>query len=288
MDATDARRALWERYDAGEMTADEVETRLRLLDAAGDDRAVAAALDRPIPLRRRRGTRRAAVAAGAVFVVAVAAGYVTGDGGGGGSRAAEGQFGVATTAVGVAGPAASAPPDCPQADTADDPTDPAANPALLSEPAFAPEGYEVDDDDDTIEPGADPDTTMSVAAGNPLPVEIRGRVLDGELAVRMRAFRYADDAASADAAVAAAESGCSFGGESFSVPDRPEIGGTIVRGPIPTTVFAGWRLGDRRFIVAVEPGTDEADELDAAKALAGAIAAAELEAARNPPPPPAP
>ena len=104
----------------------------------------------------------------------------------------------------------------------------------------------------------------------------------------MRSFRYAGADESAAAAIVAAQSGCDFAGETFAVPDHPEIGGTIVSGPIPTTAFAGWRLGDRRFVVAVEAGTDEADELDEAKQLAGAIAAAELDAARNPPPPPAP
>jgi hypothetical protein len=290
LDAAEARRVLWARYDAGETTADELEARLRLLDRAGDERTVTAALDAPVPLRRRRGARRLGAAVMVVtLVVAVVAGVVLAFGGDDSAAGPTGlPVGVETTIVVGAVPAGPAPPpDCPQAELADDPTDPAANPALLSEPPFLPEGYQVDDDD-AIEPGTDPDISMSVAAGDPLPVEIRARVLDGDLAVRMRTFRYSDDAASADAAVAAALSGCSFSGERFDVPDRPEIGGTIVSGPIPTTVFAGWRLGDRRFIVAVEPGTDEPDELEAAKDLAGAIAAAELDAARNPPPPPAP
>ena len=94
--------------------------------------------------------------------------------------------GVAAEVVGEAGVA-----ECATAERADIPTDAAANPALLSEPPFLPEGYELDDDE-PIMPGTDPDITMSIAAGNPLPDEIRARVLAGDLPVRMRTWRYAD------------------------------------------------------------------------------------------------
>ena len=39
-------------------------------------------------------------------------------------------------------------------------------------------------------PGTDPDSNMSIAAGNPPPVEIRGRTLDGALRAVVRGFRY--------------------------------------------------------------------------------------------------
>jgi hypothetical protein len=70
------------------------------------------------------------------------------------------------------------------------------------------------------------------------------------------------------------------------VPDRPEILGSVVSGPIPTTAFAGWRLGERRFSVAVQVGVDgDPEALAAAQSLAGTIAGLELDAARTPPPP---
>jgi hypothetical protein len=129
---------------------------------------------------------------------------------------------------------------------------------------------------------------MSIAAGDPLPDEIRARVLDGDLAVRMRTWRYADAEASSEAGRAAALSGCSYDAEAFTVPERPELGGSVVRGVIPTTAFVGWRLAERRFIVAVESDGDDPEDVEEARLLAGAIAAAELDAARNPPPPPVP
>ena len=63
----------------------------------------------------------------------------------------------------------------------------------------------------------------------------------------------------------AALSGCSFDAEAFTVPDHPELGGSVVTGVIPTTAFVGWRLGDRRFLVAVESDGDGPEAVAAAQ-----------------------
>ena len=309
VDPADARQRLWERYDAGQASAEEVEARLVLLDRAGDDvDAIRAAVDGPIPLRRRVASRTGIAIGLAVLVLLLIGGAVVAGEDGGGTPTATSNGGpsggvvvnnpipalpappalppgptVVEAGVAVAGE----PAECATADTAEVPTDAPANPALLSEPAFVPEGYEVDDDE-TITPGSDADVTMSIAAGDPLPDEIRARVLGGDLGVRMRAWRYADAAAAGDAARAAALAGCSYDAQPFEVAGRPEIGGSVVTGVIPTTAFASWRLDDRRFMVAVESFTDDPEHVEEARQLAGAIAAAELDAARNPPPAPAP
>jgi hypothetical protein len=305
MDHAEARRALWARYDAGEATAEEVEARLVLLDRtpAGDEAAVRAALDGSIPLRRRVGSRGTGLVLGGIALVLFLIGgaVLAGEHGRGTPPPTSGVFttGPVTavplppggfpgpTIVGGAVVAEAEPAECATAERADIPTDAAASAALLSEPPFLPEGYEVDDDE-AITPGTDPDLTMSIAAGDPLPDEIRARVLAGALAVRMRTWRYIDAETSGEAALAAALSGCSYDAEEFEVPDHPELGGSVVTGVIPTTAFVGWRLGDRRFIVAVESAGDDPDAVEEARQLAGAIAVGELEAARNPPPAPAP
>ena len=104
----------------------------------------------------------------------------------------------------------------------------------------------------------------------------------------MRAFRYADAGAADAAAATSAASACGYGAVPFAMPDRPEVGGSVVTGVIPTTAFAGWRMGDRRFVVAVESATDEPDHVEEARQLALEIAAGELEAAGHPPPTVAP
>jgi hypothetical protein len=296
MDRAGGRAELWRRYDAGELTADELEARLRLVDRVDDDAdvdAVRAAVDGPVPLRRRRSTRRvalvAAAALGALALlggVLVVADAVSDDGGGATTPFAGSGFAGPVGTV-VVDPGVPPPPPVACEDLApreDISGEAAANPALLSDPPFAPEGYE-HGDDDAVAPGTDPDIAMSTAAGNPLPVEIAARELDGDLVVRLRTFRFAstDDARASAASVS--DSACSFGATRFDVPDRPEIAGTVVSGPIPTTAFASWHLGDRRFIVAVESEGDDPDDLAEAQALAGTIAAAELESARTPPPP---
>jgi ferric-dicitrate binding protein FerR (iron transport regulator) len=63
MDPSEARSELWRRYDDGALSAEEVEARLSLLERAdGDEPALRAALDGPIPVHRRRSVRRAALA----------------------------------------------------------------------------------------------------------------------------------------------------------------------------------------------------------------------------------
>ena len=315
MDRADARRRLWDRYDAGEVTADEVEARLVLLDRAGDDdeSAVRAAVEGPLPLRQRAAHRRtfAALAVAVVVLLLVGGAFLAGEDGDGTPTATSGANAASgSEIVVVAGPAPiplppgptfvpgnevivgpdpppPGAPDCETPEVAEVPTDAPVNPSLLSDPPFLPEGYELDDDDD-IEPGTDPDVSMSIAAGSPLPEEIRARVLDGDLSVRMRAFRYADGDAAAASGRAAAASGCQYAADPFEVPDRPEIGASVITGVIPTTAFASWRLDDRRFIVAVESDGDDPEDVEEARLLAGAIAAAELDAARNPPAAPAP
>ena len=298
MDQAEARAALWERYDAGTVPAEELEARLQLVDRAGqDEAALRAALDGPLPLRHRAAGHRTAVVVGAIaLALVVGAGVVAAFGGddGGGSPTATSGFGVGpeTTFGPVAGVAvdvavAPVPPGCPEQELPPAAGEAAANPALLTDPPFMPEGYELGDDD-AIVPGADLDTTMSIAGGNPLPIEIRGRSLDGHLPVRMRTWRYADVDDADAAAVNVQQTACSYTPELFEVPDHPEITGSVIRGVIPTTAFAGWRMGDRRFLAAVEADSDDPEDIAQAQELAGAIAVAELDAARNPPPAPAP
>jgi hypothetical protein len=286
MDRAEARRLIWERYDAGAAGADEVEARLRLVDRAdeGDEEALRAAVEGAVPLLRRAAGHRKGLVGAAVVVALLGSGLVAwARDGDTGSPTATSQPPNAGTFV--AGPAAvtvvaeAVPQDCGIDELGVDSDEPPPNPALLSEPAFVPEGYELDDDDD-VTPGQDGDSTMSIAAGNPLPDEIRARVLDGDLAVRMRVFRYADVEAAADAGAVASSGACQYGPEPFEVPERPEIAGSVISGIIPTTAFASWRLGDRRFIVAVESDGDDADDVEEARLLAGQIAAAELDAAR--------
>src|SRR5688572_22163159 len=120
---------------------------------------------------------------------------------------------------------------------------------------------------------------MQINAGTPLPVAIRARTLSGELEVSMRGFQYA----SAEDAVAAGRSVlgqgvCLYGAEGFPVPDRPELVGSVVEGPIPATAFVGFRIAERRFTVSVvavtDPDTGSASDeaIEAARVLAGTIA----------------
>lgn len=294
VDHAGGRAELWRRYDAGELSADELEARLGLLDraAAGDTAAVEAALDGPVPLRRRASSRRMALgAAGAFAVVALVAGVVVvagalgGDGGGTATVAGGAPAGAGPTVV--VAPPAPAPPCEDLAPAVDVSGEAPATEALLSDPPFVPDGYEHAGDDD-VEPGFDTDIAMSTAAGNPPPVEIAARELDGDLVVRMRAFRHASPEDARGAAASVADSACSFGATRFEIADRPELAGTVVSGPIPTTAFASWTLGDRRFIVAVESGGEDPDDLAEAQALAGAVAGAELDAARGAAPAAAP
>jgi hypothetical protein len=289
MDLAEARGRLWARYDAGEIGADEVEARLHMLDRAsdGDDAALHAALEGRIPVRYRLAPHRRGLVAAAVAVAVLAGGVGVvsalgsdDDPSGSGQSTGSGFAGPALTVVAEPGVLVDDPPDCDLGEGGDAGDELPTNSALLTDPAFVPEGYEVDDDD-AIEPGTDPDIAMSISAGQPLPVEIRARVLDGDLPIRMRSFRYED----AEQAIASADSvrtsACTYAPEPFDIPDRPEINGMVITGVIPTTAFASWRLGDRRFTVAVESEGDESDDVATARQLAGAIAAAELDAARG-------
>lgn len=299
LDGRGAREALWGRYDAGDLDAKELESRLKAVDRAGDDpAALRQALDAPLTTTDAR--RKALVIGGVVLALLLAVAvplFVLDDD-------AVSELGLTST-TGAAPPVTPAPlpvpigggdVDCEELDDAIAATEAAAiadlpaNPSLLSDPPLLPEGYEVDDDED-VAPGTDPDIAMQVNAGTPLPVEIRARTLSGDLDVGIRSFRYAspDDAIAAGRSVIG-QGVCSYGAEGFTVPDRPELTGSVVSGPIPTTAFVGFRMGDRRFTVAVVAETDAAtgevtdEALAAAQALAGAIAALEVDAARTPPP----
>jgi hypothetical protein len=183
------------------------------------------------------------------------------------------------------------PPDCPELEEARarfeefDQETPAANPALLSDPAALPEGYTVGIDDD-ITPGSDPNISMSVSAGNPLPHTIQGRTLNGALPVTMRTWVYDSAEAASEAGLSVLGQGvCQYDAEPYDT-GRTEILGSVVSGVIPTTAFASWRLAERRFTVAVEAGTDANDEATtAAQQLASTIAGLEYDAANTPPPP---
>src|SRR5690606_36565797 len=120
---------------------------------------------------------------------------------------------VATTVV-VAEPVGGA--DCSLPDSPESWEEPAANPALLSDPPYVPEGYELAEEL-VIEPGTDPDSNMGIAAGNPAPEEILGRSLDGDLRVELRAFRYADTLSSTESGQSAASTACA-NAEHFDVP----------------------------------------------------------------------
>jgi hypothetical protein len=293
VDGGEARAELWRRYDGGAMGADELEARLRLLDRASleDTEAVRRAVDGAVPVRRRRSTRTAVVAGfcvlAAVLLVGGLVAVVAGEGGSDRSG-----IGVSETTIFVNGPVVApvAPPgpDCDEfLDLLEEndgqfgiPEAP-ANPMLLSEPAFLPEGYEVTSEDE-ITPGTDPDIAMSTAAGNPLPVQILGRSLGGgDIPVRMRAFVFESvEVAQRNSQDLARNGLCSFDGDRFQVADRPELFGTVVTGVIPTTAFVSFTLGERRVIVAAEAGDGD---VEAARVLAGQIAAAELDAARTAP-----
>jgi hypothetical protein len=289
-----ARGSLWASYDRGEIGADELSARLRALDRAADDpAAVERALSGPVHIANPRRRRVASMLLGSVAVVALGAGLVTfvGDAEGPG-RQQPGGFdpGVPITVVG--GVAIDpVPPDCPELDDAvarfealDEETT-AANPALLSDPPALPEGYTVGVDDD-ITPGSDPNISMSVSAGTPLPHSIQGRTLTGELPVTMRAWVYDSGEAAGQAGMSVLSQGvCQYDAEPFDT-GRPEILGSVVTGVIPTTAFASWRLAERRFTVAVEAGTDASEEATAAaQQLAATIAGLEYDAANTPPPP---
>ncbi len=294
MDGGEARAELWRRYDGGAMGADELEARLRLLDRAslGDAEAIRRAVDGAVPVRRRRSTRTAVVAGfSALAAVLLLGGLVAVVAGGRGSDGS-GIGGVSGTTIFVNGPVVApvAPPgpDCDEfLDLLEEnggqfgiPEAP-ANPVLLTDPAFLPEGYEVTSEDD-ITPGTDPDVAMSTAAGNPLPVQILGRSLGGgDIPVRMRAFVFESvDVAQRNSQDLARNGLCNFDGDRFQVADRPELFGTVVTGVIPTTAFVSFTLGERRVIVAAEAGDGD---VEAARVLAGQIAAAELDAARTAP-----
>jgi hypothetical protein len=298
MDGAQARAELWRRYDAGDVSAAEVETRLQLLDRAGDDEAaVRRALDGRLSLAHRaRGRRTVVLAALALLLV----------GGTGVVAVAKGDNGASPTATSVfngggAGPVIvdrgvavdvavepfppPPPPECLPEEEA--PADPEgelpANPSLLSDPAFVPEGYEIDDDDD-MAPGFDPDLAMSTASGNPAPVEIRARELAGDLVVRIRGWRYDDAATASEAGRSTLAIACQYTVDSNRDEANPQILVSLVSGPIPDTAFAGFQVGERRVLVSVETAGDE----DAARALAAEIARAEYDAATNPPAEPAP
>jgi hypothetical protein len=297
LDARAAREELWRRYDAGDLDAGALEARLRAVDRAGDAAALRQALDAPVVTSSPR--RRLLVAGGLAVVVlaAVAVPLVLLD------RDADG--GALTTTTGGRGEVPPVLPpgptvvvddvDCPELADAQAAIEaaaiqePAANPSLLSEPAALPDGYRVDDDED-LQPGTDPDVAMQVSAGTPPPVAIRARTLSGELDVSMRTFQYAssEEALAAGRSVVA-QGVCTYAADGFEVPDRPELRGSIVEGPIPTTAFVSFRIGDRRFTVSVVARTDPAtgladdEETEAARVLAGTVAALELDAARTPP-----
>jgi hypothetical protein len=300
LDARAAREELWKRYDAGTLDAKELESRLRAVDRAGDAAARQQALDAPLSTTdpRRRILLIAGISLVLILAIVLPILFLGDDGddpldAAGATGTTEEQF----APVPPLAPSFVPPPveECDELADAIAAADaaaaaiegPASNPSLLSDPPALPEGYRVDDDEDVI-PGTDPDIAMQVNAGTPLPVEIRARTLSGDLDVGMRLFRYA----SAEEAIAAGRSVigsgvCTYGAEGYPVPGRPELTGSVVSGPIPTTAFAGFRIGDRRFTVSVVAATDAdtgevTDEaLEAAKALAGTIAGLELDAARS-------
>jgi hypothetical protein len=292
--AQETRASLWARYDEGGLGTDELDARLRAVDRAGDDPlALERALDGPVrvtPPGRKRWLGLAAAVVACILLVGVAVALSGGD--------PDEDEASGPTRGGNFEPIPLPQPDpgvvdavdCPELDDAvaaveDIANDESpANPALLSEPPALPDGYAVGDEV-TLAPGSDPDLSMNIAAGNPLPIDILARALTGELTVTMRTFTY-------ESAEAAAESGlsviddaiCTYGGVPYDFPDHPGITGSTISGIIPTTAFANWRLGERRFTVSVVAAIDGDPESAAeAEALAGTIAALELEAAQTPP-----
>jgi hypothetical protein len=290
-EAGQARQALWARYDAGEMPANELDARLNLVDRAGDDPA---ALERALtgPLRNGSGGRRRTVGliGGAAFVMIVVGGALLRDEDPGASGPTINTGGTGAVVI----PPPVLPPPQEECEGLDeflaffealDEDTPPASPALLSDPVALPEGYSMGDEDD-LTGGSDPDIAMSVSAGNPPPVQILARTLIGSLPVTMRTFVYdSAEAAGAAGRTVLQDGVCTYGIERYDVPDRPEILGSMVSGPIPTTAFAGWRLAERRFTVAVQVGGDGGPEaIGEAQSLAGTIAGLELDAARTAPP----
>lgn len=298
IDGASARTTLWARFDAGEVTASELDGRLRAVDRAGSDpAALARAIDGPAPRTRRPVGKAALAALFAVGLVAAGAAVVDAVGGGDpsptpGPTPAPGTIGPVGGGPGVGGIIGVEPVDCPEFDEAlerfeaIDQETPAANPSLLSSPVALPEGYAFTDEE-TIVPGSDPDIAMSVSAGDPLPLNILARNLSGPLPVTMRAWEYESSEAAGQAGATVLQAGvCTYDLKFFDVPDRPEISGSVVSGPIPTTAFASWRLGERRFTAAVQAGVDgDPAATAAAQDLAGRIAALELDAARTEAPP---
>lgn len=290
--AEETRASLWARYDEGGLGTDELDARLKAVDRAGDDPlALERALAGPVRTSKPGRWRWLGIAAAAAAVVVLLVGAVAVLGGDDGDPADE-----PGTAVPLplpvpepGGPVPAEPVDCPELDDVleggevlDD-DDPPANPAVLSEPPALPDGYTVADEV-TLEPGSDPDLAMGISAGNPLPVDVRARQLLGPLTVTMRSFTY-------ESADAAAESGlsviddaiCTYDAATFEVPDHPEINGSTVTGVIPTTAFASWRLGERRYTVSVQAAGDDPASVAEAQELAGTIAVLELDAARTAP-----
>lgn len=292
--ARDARAALWARYDAGELGTDELDARLRAVDRAGDDpAALAQALTGPVrtprPGRRRALPGVAVVAAVALGGIGVVSALDDADEPGGAVRPPAGvdlPAPLPGPAPGIIEPSE----DCRELEGAEDALeavaddDPPANPAPLSDPPAVPEGYTFDDEV-TFAPGTDPDLPMSIAAGDPPPVEVHARALAGPLAVTMRAFVHESaEAAAVAARSVAGEALCAYVGEAFAHPEHPEVTGVVISGVIPTTAFANWRIGERRFTVSVVAAIPDDSEATAeAQELAAEIAVLELEAARTAP-----
>ena len=290
--AQDTRASLWARYDEGGLGTDELDARLKAVDRAGDDpEALERALTGPVRTPKPGRARWLRIAAAAGVVVVLLVGIVSvlgGDDDEPGTSPGTGQP-IPLPIPEPPGPVPAEPVDCPGLDDVLarfedlDESQPPANPALLSDPAALPDGYTVADEV-TLVPGSDPDLSMGVAAGTPLPVDVFARQLVGPLTVTMRSFTYESDEAAGQSGLSVIDDAvCSYGATSFEVPDRPEINGSVVSGVIPTTAFASWRLAERRFTVAVQSAGDDEASITEAQQLAGDIAALELDAARTAP-----
>jgi hypothetical protein len=292
--AQETRASLWARYDEGGLGTDELDARLRAVDRAGDDPlALERAFAGPVRVTPPGRKRRLGIAAAAVAVVVlVAAAAVALEGDPDEGEASEPTRGGNFEPVPLPQPEPGVVEavDCPELDDAvaaveDIANDESpANPALLSEPPALPDGYTVDDEV-TFEPGSDPDLSMNIAAGNPLPIDIFARALTGELTVTMRTFTYESAEAAAASGLSVIDDAiCTYAGVPYAFPEHPGITGSTISGIIPTTAFANWRLGERRFTVSVVAAIDGDPESAAeAEALAGTIAALELEAAQTAP-----